>query len=118
MGYRPVGIGTDFNAGPDLPGPRFGSNACSCGGPTSEQTARVSYPFPVAVANSPTMLGKSVVGQKTFDINEDGLAHVGFLPDFIEDLKQQGLRPKDLEPLFSSADGYIAMWEKIEAVSH
>lgn len=118
MNYGPVGIGTDFNAGPELPGPRFGPNGpCPGGGPTSKQTARVHYPFPVSAVGSPTRLDKSVVGQKTFDINDDGLAHVGLLPDFIEDLKQQGLRPQDLEPLFRSAEGYITMWEKIEGVS-
>lgn len=121
MNYGPVGIGTDFNAGPDLPGPRFGPHrVCRGGGiiplgtPTSPQTARVEYPFPISVLGSPTMLDKSVVGQKTFDINDDGLAHIGLLPDFIEDLKQQGLRPQDLEPLLKSADGYITMWEKAE----
>ncbi len=109
-----VGIGTDFNAGPDLPGPRFGSDNCRGGGPTVPQTARVHYPFPVSVKGSPTQLDRSVVGNKHFDINLDGLAHVGMLPDFIEDLKQQGLRPEDLEPLFRSAEAYVKIWEEID----
>ena len=45
---------------------------------------------------------KSVIGQKTFDINVDGLAHVGMLPDFIADWQAQGLTEDDLGPLLRS----------------
>lgn len=34
---------------------------------------------------------QSVVGDKTFDSNEDGLAHVGMLPGLIAGLESQGL---------------------------
>ncbi len=59
-------------------------------------------------------MDRSVVGNRTFDINEDGLAHIGMLPDFIADLQQLGLTEQDLMPLLYSAEGYIQMWEKAE----
>jgi hypothetical protein len=36
------------------------------------------------------------------------------LPDFIEDLKRAGLGDRDLDPLFRSAEAYVAMWERID----
>ena len=47
-----------------------------------------------------------------FDYNEDGLAHIGMLPDMIQDLKKVGLSDDALQPLFQSAEAYILMWEK------
>ena len=48
-------------------------------------------------------------------INEDGLAHVSLLPDFIADLRRQGLRAQDLDALMNSAEGYLQVWERAEA---
>ncbi|MET0402367.1 MAG: membrane dipeptidase [Cystobacter sp.] len=110
----PVGFGTDFNGLAGLPGPRFGGEACH-GGSSALQVARTRYPLSIAVENSPTKLERSTVGNKVFDINEDGLAHVGLLPDFIADLHRQGLRSQDLDPLMNSAEGYLQVWERAEA---
>jgi microsomal dipeptidase-like Zn-dependent dipeptidase len=123
--HQPVGMGTDFNVLVQ-PGPRFEEpgrsssllrHACVGGGPTSPQTAMVTYPFPVSVKGAVAGLDKSITGNRTFDINYDGVAHIGMLPDFIEDLKEQGVRPRDLLPLFNSADGYVRLWEKIDATN-
>jgi hypothetical protein len=46
-----------------------------------------------------------VVGEKTFDINNDGLAHIGMLPDMIAEFKALGLTNADLSPLLNSAEG-------------
>jgi hypothetical protein len=48
--------------------------------------------------------------KRTFDFNVDGLAHVGMLPDLIQDLSKIGLNDNDLTPLFRSAESYISMW--------
>ncbi len=53
-------------------------------------------------------------GERTFDFNTDGLAHVGLLPDFMADLKNVGVSKEELDPLFRSAETYIRMWERIE----
>lgn len=57
-------------------------------------------------------LTRSVAGERDFDINVDGFAHYGMLPDFIQDLRNIGLTEGDLEPLFSSAEAFVQMWER------
>jgi hypothetical protein len=49
--------------------------------------------------------------RRDFDINLDGLAHYGLLPDFLQDLRNIGLSPQDLAPLFRSANDYVEMWQ-------
>jgi microsomal dipeptidase-like Zn-dependent dipeptidase len=126
MRGSPVAFGTDFNGFAGLPGPRYGREACP-GGRTADSAGQVSYPFTAAATGR--SMNRSVVGQKTFDFNVEGLAHVGMLPDLIADFQAMGLRQADLDPLLNSADGYVTMWEKawrhagrssgtLESISH
>lgn len=57
-------------------------------------------------------LQRSHAGQRDFDVNIDGVAHYGMLPDLIQDLKNIGLTDEDLLPFFRSAEDYIQTWEK------
>jgi microsomal dipeptidase-like Zn-dependent dipeptidase len=65
-----------------------------------------------AMDGSNAPLGRSVAGRRDFDINVDGMAHYGLLPDFVQDLRNIGLTEADLDPLFSSAEEYIQVWER------
>ena len=47
---------------------------------------------------------------RDYDINLDGMAHYGMLPDFLQDLRNSGLTAQDLAPLFRSAHDYVEMW--------
>jgi microsomal dipeptidase-like Zn-dependent dipeptidase len=105
-----VAIGTDFNGFAGLPGPTSGPEACPGGKAGSPAVGRVSYPFTSPITGQP--IGRTVVGQKTFDINDDGLAHVGMLPDFIEALRVMGVRDSELEPLLTSATAFADMWAR------
>jgi len=67
-----------------------------------------------AMEGGNTPLKRCLAGQRDFDINIDGLAHYGLLPDLIQDLKNVGLTDEDLLPLFRSAEHYIQTWEKCE----
>lgn len=60
-------------------------------------------------------LSRSYAGRRDFDINIDGVAHYGLLPDFLQDAKNVGLTHEDLAPLFRSAEDYIRVWEKSES---
>jgi hypothetical protein len=51
-------------------------------------------------------------GSEEESFNLTGLSHIGMYPDMIQDLKNLGLKPKDLIPLFQSAEGYLQMWER------
>jgi len=120
-----VAFGSDFNGFAGLPGPRFGAERCP-GGPdvmaltamdvagTRVNARRMRYPFTAAATGA--RMGRSQVGRKSFDFNDDGLAHVGMLPDLIADLQTLGLRQRDLQPLLSSADAYVALWAKAESL--
>jgi len=59
-------------------------------------------------------LRKRVDGRRDWDINIDGIAHYGMLPDFFQDVHNTGLGGSDLQPLFNSAEDYIQMWKKAE----
>jgi len=57
-------------------------------------------------------LARSEAGGRDFDINVDGFAHYGMLPDFVADLRNLGMTEQDLAPLFSSAEEAIRVWER------
>lgn len=122
----PVALGSDFNGVAGHVGPRFGKDACG-GSPDAFQpeiwqgmrnaqlAARnhVNYPFTLTVNNQTVgMFTQQKTGHRTFDYNYDGMAHVGMLPDFIQDLKLVGMPDSDVSALFGSAEAYVKMWEK------
>jgi hypothetical protein len=108
-----VGVGSDFMGIAGHVGPRFGNGAC--GGNPGEQTLqgfaqnKLKYPFTLAGIT----FDKQVSGQKTYDFNVDGLAHIGLFPDMIADMKQVGVYNEELQPLFSSAQAYVNMWAAV-----
>jgi hypothetical protein len=108
-------IGSDFNGFAGMPAPRFGNEKCagdfpgSYVGPARNQ---VSYPF--TELGSSTQMDTMQVGNQIFDINSDGVANVGMLPDFIAELQADGVRTSELDPLFHSAEAYVRMWERAE----
>ena len=95
-----------------MPAPRFGGEKCK--GDQSDPyhpAAGVSYPF---TAPSGASMDRQRVGDQVFDYNEDGLANAGMIPDFIQDLKQNGMSDADLAPMMKSAEQYVRMWELAE----
>jgi len=60
-------------------------------------------------------LHRSMPGDiRDFDINIDGMAHYGMLPDLLQDIRNSGLTAQDFVPLFRSANDYVEMWGTIE----
>jgi len=49
-------------------------------------------------------------GFKQWDINFEGVAHYGLLPDLLQDLSNVGLESHDLSVLFRSAEDFARMW--------
>jgi hypothetical protein len=94
------------------PAPRFHATR-GCSGNTAQVGAQqdpVVYPFPSADGSG--AFQRLVTGERSFDVNQDGVANVGLMPDFVEDLRRIGLGAAELEPLFRSAEGYVRMWER------
>lgn len=110
MHAGPVGLGTDFNGFAGLPGPRFGPEASPGGHHGPKPDNRLPPRFRAAASG--VELDWSKAGKKSFNFNEDGLAHVGMLPDLIADFQQMGVTGSHLEPLLNSADGYATVWSK------
>jgi hypothetical protein len=107
---RGIAIGTDFN-GPIPPlGPRFGYYNCMGGG-SNTNLNKLNYPFRSVFDGK--MMNPSVSGYKTFNANEDGIIHVGMLPDMIAELMTYpSVDGADFEPFMTSAKYYIEMWRK------
>ncbi|MFF3489141.1 discoidin domain-containing protein [Streptomyces sp. NPDC002701] len=93
VGY---GYGTDMNGVGGWPAPR--------GADTSDP---VRYPF--RSADGTAVLDRQTTGQRTWDINTDGAAHYGLVPDWIEDIRLvagQGV----VDDLFRGAESYLGTW--------
>ncbi len=109
-----VPFGSDFNGMAPHVGPRFGDDACGRNGAqraAEASRARLQYPFTIAGFGR---FERQVTGQRTFDFNTDGLAHIGLMPDMIADL---ALLNTNLDPLMRSAAGYVTAWRKAVAAS-
>jgi microsomal dipeptidase-like Zn-dependent dipeptidase len=108
----PVAMGSDFNGLAGHFAPRFGNQAC--GGDKTEQAAqtkKMEYPFTFRGFGT---FDRQKTGDKTFDYNFDGMAHIGLLPDFVQDLETVGLEERYLRNLFQSADAYVDVMERAE----
>ncbi len=109
MGAFPAeGFGFDFNGFAGAPGPRFGDGA-NCDTP---QEDRITYPFTSYAGDISFEAPKA--GNRSFDFNTEGMAHLGLVAELIEDVRRDGATDEELEPLFKSAEGYLRMWEKAQ----
>jgi microsomal dipeptidase-like Zn-dependent dipeptidase len=112
-----VGIGTDMNGFLAMPGGRFGPAACGGKAPPNPNPhpIGVQYPFTAIATGRSLGISRAVEGDpqvtRTFDFNSEGLAHIGLLPDLIEDLRKLGIPDATLQPMLSSAEGYLRAWE-------
>ncbi|WP_075342915.1 membrane dipeptidase [Tenacibaculum agarivorans] len=92
-------------------GPRFNNQTNPC---NRAQSNPVSYPF--TSHDGAVTFNRQQTGERIFDINSDGLVHLGLLPDLIQDIKNQGYTNKDVDILFNGAEEYLRLWERsIEA---
>lgn len=106
-GYPAEGFGFDLNGFAGARGPRFAEGAC----PT-EQTDPLTYPF-MSHAGDVEFTEPSV-GNRVIDFNNEGMVHIGMLPELIQDAVGDVADPSDLDPLFRSAEAYLRMWERAE----
>ncbi len=107
-GYPGVPFGFDLNGFAGAPGPRFAEGACAV-----EQQDPISYPF--ASFDGGVQFTQPQAGNRVFDFNQEGMVHIGLLPELLEDARKDAVSDSDLEPIFRSAEAWIRMWEKAEA---
>ncbi|MFJ3233871.1 discoidin domain-containing protein [Streptomyces sp. NPDC086787] len=97
VGY---GYGTDMNGVGGWPGPR-GADAPN----------KVTYPFRSVDGGS--LIDRQTSGQRTWDLNTDGAAHYGLVPDWIEDIRKVGGQ-NVVDDLFRGAESYLGTWGATE----
>ncbi|MFE6871384.1 discoidin domain-containing protein [Kitasatospora sp. NPDC057692] len=93
VGY---GYGTDMNGVGGWPGPRGADTANP-----------VRYPFRTADGGS--VVERATAGSRTWDVNTDGAAHYGLVPDWVEDIRQVGGQDV-VDDLFRGAESYLTTW--------
>lgn len=122
--YLPVALTGDHGAFLNQPAPRD---------PVSYQfVPPLVYPFDSFETGSDGLITGKFYPQKTasrtFNFNEDGLAHYGLVPDMLADIsnildfnrdleRQMGrteeeLETPDMKPIFHSAEAFLRMWER------
>ena len=84
----------------------------SSAGPLDEDH-QITYPF--KSFDGGVTIDKQRSGERVFDINEDGTAHYGLFPDWIEGLRQYG-GDAIVNDLANGAEAYLQMWERAEGV--
>jgi microsomal dipeptidase-like Zn-dependent dipeptidase len=57
-------------------------------------------------------LTRSHAGRRDFDVNIDGMAHYGLLPDFLQDVRNVGVPADVVDALYGAAEQYIQIWER------
>ncbi|AJE82409.1 putative secreted protein [Streptomyces albus] len=97
VGY---GYGTDMNGVGGWPAPR-GADAPD----------KVEYPF--RSTDGGAVLDRQVTGERTWDVNTDGGAHYGLVPDWIEDIRRVG-GAGVVDELFHGAESYLGTWRATE----
>ena len=73
----------------------------------------ITYPF--KSYDGKVTFTREVWGQRTFDLNTDGVANYGMFPDWLQELSQIGGRPL-LTDMFHGAEAYLQMWERAYGV--
>jgi microsomal dipeptidase-like Zn-dependent dipeptidase len=81
-------------------------------GPLDEED-RITYPF--KSFDGGVTINKQKSGERIFDINEDGIAHYGLFPDWVEGLRQLG-GDEIVDDMANGAEAYLQMWERAEGI--
>jgi hypothetical protein len=94
------------------------------GGPgTDEPVVQARWKAMVG-PNAPLLRART--GLRDWDVNLDGMAHLGMLPDFLQDVANvlrsagpegEAQATRAMRSMFSSAEHYVRMWEKLEAAA-
>jgi microsomal dipeptidase-like Zn-dependent dipeptidase len=101
-GFSGVGLGTDTGGFAALPAPEADAS-----------TNPLRYPF--RSYDGHVRFGRQRTGTRTFDINSDGVAHYGLMPDLLANVQRSGGGAAAMRALFSSAQAYLSTWQRADA---
>ena len=96
--YFAVPMSTDSGGIASLPGvPRDGD-------------VEITYPF--ASYDGQVTFEQQVTGKRTFDYNQEGIAHYGLFAEWIHALSKTPDGEHAMQQLFRSAEAYLRMWQR------
>ncbi len=100
---------------PYLAGVGFATDMSGLGGqagPRSDSASNaLEYPY---TSEFGLEFNKQVSGNRTFDLNQDGIAHYGLVADHLQDIREQ-TDNRIYESVMNSAEAYLQMWQRAEA---
>jgi microsomal dipeptidase-like Zn-dependent dipeptidase len=118
-------MGSDINGAVTMPKPRHGPTRIGMreryiggGGNSiynywSREVEYAGTGMPLQSSpGSPMKLRKYKFGNKEWNYNTEGVAHMGLYPDYFQDLKNLGMNRDERQVFFSAADYFVAMWDK------
>ena len=68
------------------------STASAATPPRAARTRRTTVTYPFTSVDGGSVIDRQTTGARTWDINTDGAAHYGLIPDWIEDIRQRRRR--------------------------
>jgi hypothetical protein len=102
-GHAPgVALGTDTGGFSTLPAPR-------------EDAAADPLDYPFRSADGKVTFSRQRTGERTFDLNTDGVAHYGLFADLLADMGDAPGGKAATRALFGSAEAYLQTWERADA---
>jgi hypothetical protein len=96
------GLGTDTGGFNELPGPEADAGK-----------RPLRYPFPSY--DRRVRFTRQRSGERSFDLNTDGIAHYGLLPDALAEVRRRPGGRRALRLLFRSAQAYLDTWRRAAA---
>jgi microsomal dipeptidase-like Zn-dependent dipeptidase len=96
-GATGVGLGSDTGGFNALPGP-------------AADAAKRPLRYPFRSFDGRVHFSPERTGTRAFDINRDGVAHYGLLPDLLANVRRQPRGRQALTTLFGSAAAYLRTW--------
>jgi hypothetical protein len=90
-------------------------NGLGAQGPPRPDNAKNPVRYPFKGGDGAVTFSKQRSGEQTYDINRDGVAHYGMIPDWLEDLRQIA-GSSITNDLFNGAEGYLDMWERADGI--
>jgi hypothetical protein len=100
--YSGVPLGTDTGGFSTLPAAR-------------PDAGQVPLRYPFRLYQCKVTFSRQRSGERTYDLNTDGVAHYGLYADLLADM-QQRTGTRAFVPLFRSAEAYLRMWGR--AMTH
>ncbi|WP_027503000.1 membrane dipeptidase [Rhodococcus sp. UNC363MFTsu5.1] len=83
--------------------------------PPREDADTKPLQYPYKTFDGGTTMDRQRTGERVFDLNKDGVAHYGLIPDWIADMRNAAGDDGDqiIDDMSRGAEAYLQMWERV-----